>query len=54
MVNGTGGTTDACSDGFTNQGGNGSGNWECQGQCGVGCQAWWHNGRFTDCFEHDV
>jgi len=54
IVNGTGGTETACDGGLMNKGDNGCGSWECQGQCGVGCQSWWRNGRFTDCFEHDV
>lgn len=29
------------------------GDWTCQGQCGTGCQDWWHSGLFYDCLEHD-
>jgi hypothetical protein len=25
----------------------------CMGQCGGGCQPWWKNGSFQDCFDHD-
>lgn len=54
-VNGTGGTTRPCGGSNRwNLGGNTCGDWTCQGQCGIGCQAWWHNGTYVDCFEHDV
>jgi|GEM_PF-3647417 len=55
LVNGTGGTGRSCGgNNKWNIGGNNCGDWTCQGQCGVGCQAWWHNGTYVDCFEHDV
>jgi hypothetical protein len=33
---------------------NHAGNWNCLGECGEGCQAWWHNGHWIDCYEHDA
>lgn len=54
IVNGTGGADPNChGDNCVSNNGQ-RGNWDCQGQCGVGCQAGWHAGVYQDCFEHDV
>lgn len=54
VVDGTGGSNSSCHGDHCPSKTGRSGNWDCQGQCGTGCQNLGHNGVYQDCFEHDV